>query len=138
MEKIKEAYIDSNVFIHATISDKVEGQAAIKILQDIVSRNITAFTSVLTFDEVFWKIKKLSSVEDALERTRDFLVFPNLIFLDVKLETIAKAHELIKQYSLDPRDAIHAASCLLNNIKIIISEDPHFDKLDFLKRKPIR
>src|SRR3989344_8560872 len=136
MEKTKEAYIDSNVFIYAAIQEKGIGEASIRILKDIISGKLNAFTSVLTFDEVFWKIKRLASAADALERTHDLLIFPNLTFLDVKLETIATAHKIIKQFGLDPRDSIHAACCLLEGVSIIISEDPDFDKLDFLKRKP--
>ncbi|HLD41590.1 MAG TPA: type II toxin-antitoxin system VapC family toxin, partial [archaeon] len=105
MEKTKEAYIDSNVFIYAAIQEKGIGEASIRILKDIISGKLNAFTSVLTFDEVFWKIKKLASAADALERTHDLLIFPNLTFLDVKLETIATAHKIIKQFGLDPRDS---------------------------------
>jgi len=137
MEKNKEAYLDSNVFIYAAVSEGSEGQNSIKIMKEVISGDLKAFTSALTFDEVFWKIKKLSSAEDALERTRDLLVFPNLTFLDVRLETIAKAHNIVKDYRLNPRDSIHAATCLLNRINVIVSADPDFDNLKFLKRKPL-
>ena len=137
MEKNKEAYLDSNVFIYAAVSEGSEGQNSIKIMKEVISGDLKAFTSALTFDEVFWKIKKLASIKDALERTHDLLIFPNLTFLDAKLETIASAHKIIEKFGLNPRDSIHAATCMLNNITTIISEDSHFDKLDFLKRKSI-
>ena len=138
MEKTQEAYIDSNIFIYSIVSQKEEGQACRQILQKVVSGIITAYTSALTFDEVFWKIQKLSNKQKALEATQNMLIIPNLVFLAVDINTITAAHKIIKDFDLDPRDAIHASCCLLNKIPIIISEDPDFDKLDFLKRKSVK
>ena len=98
MEKTQEAYIDSNIFIYSIVSQKEEGQACRQILQKVVSGIITAYTSALTFDEVFWKIQKLSNKQKALEATQNMLIIPNLVFLAVDINTITAAHKIIKDF----------------------------------------
>ncbi len=63
-----------------------------------------------------------------------FLKFSNLNFLAVNEEIIFKAQELISKYNLNPRDAIHAASALVNNVDEIISDDQDFDVINEIKR----
>ncbi len=138
MEKTQEVYLDSNVFIYSMVSESDLGQYCRELLKKVLEGEIIAYTSVLTFDEVFWKVKKLSNKEKAISTTQSMLLMPNLNFLDTNMNTVLGAHRLIREYDLDPRDAIHAATCKLNDIQTIISEDLHFDKLDFLKRKPIK
>ena len=49
-----------------------------------------------------------------------------------------KNEEIIEKYNLKPRDAIHVASALTNNIKEIVSDDPDFDKVKEIKRKKLK
>ena len=88
----------------------------------------------MTFDEFSYKVLKNKSDEDAIKSIAAFLSLPNLTFLATNKSTIWLAFELIKKYKLEPRDAIHAASAMQNNIKIIVSEDKDFDKVKEVKR----
>ncbi|MHC1628688.1 MAG: type II toxin-antitoxin system VapC family toxin [Candidatus Nezhaarchaeales archaeon] len=44
----------------------------------------------------------------------------------------------MERYDLKPSDAIHAATCIVNNIKYIVSEDQEFDKVEGIERLWIR
>jgi predicted nucleic acid-binding protein len=70
-------YLDSNVFIYATVNTKELGEKARSMLQRIQQGEEKAETSALTFDEVFWAINKLD-YEAALEACQTLLNFPNL------------------------------------------------------------
>ncbi|MDL5503193.1 MAG: PIN domain-containing protein, partial [Candidatus Methanoperedens sp.] len=95
---------------------------------------MTACTSFLTFDEVFYKVKKVKGPGVAIKNLEAFLTMPNMRFIDVNDGVIWKALELIRGYHLLPRDAIHAASAFIAGAKIIFSEDTDFDDIPGLKR----
>ncbi|MDD3792797.1 MAG: type II toxin-antitoxin system VapC family toxin [Candidatus Bathyarchaeota archaeon] len=129
-------YLDSNVFIYAIINTQDLGVKARFLLEKVQSGEEKAQTSALTFDEVFWAVKKHSK-EAAIEASQALLNFQNLDIIAATREIALSALELIKKYSLAPRDAIHAATALGEETETIISEDSHFDKIAELKRKPI-
>ena len=127
-------YVDSNIFVYALGNTDKKTKKCIHILEKITKKEIESSTSLLTWDEFYYTIKKQMSKEEAVEESKKFLNFPNLIFLEVTKEIISKAQELISEYNLKPRDAIHAASAIKNNIKEIISDDPDFDKIKEIER----
>ena len=47
---------------------------------------------------------------------------------------LIKAQKLIKFYNIKPRDALHAATALLQGSNEIISDDIDFDKIKEIKR----
>ena len=130
----KGFYIDSNVFIFAYTEDKENGIVCRKILDLIIGGEINAFTSTLTFDEIFNKITKLKDKNTALMVSELFLNINNLNFIGVDLNIINNSLSLLRLYNLGPRDAIHLASMRIKNIKTIISSDPDFDKIKGIKR----
>ena len=85
-------------------------------------------------DEVFWSIKKHKQ-ELAKETCNALLNFPNLEIVSFTRELAQKALEIIEESHLQPRDAIHAATAIATKADVIISTDPHFDKLKEIKRK---
>ena len=129
-------YLDANVFIYATINTEESGKKARALLQKVQQGEEKAATSALTFDEVYWAIKKRSP-ESAFEACQALIDFPGLEIIPADREIITLALQIIKKNNLAPRDAIHAASAISNKADLIISTDPHFDKLKELKRKPL-
>ncbi|MBI2106122.1 type II toxin-antitoxin system VapC family toxin [Candidatus Woesearchaeota archaeon] len=127
-------YLDANVFIFAAINEENIGKKAKAFLNSLLSRKTKIFTSTLTFDEFSYKVLKNRKREDALRVISAFFNIPYLTFLDVNSNMTWSAFELIKNYNLNPRDAIHAACAINNNIKIILSEDKDFDRVKELKR----
>lgn len=129
-------YLDSNVFIYATINTKELGEKARSLLQRIQQGEEKAETSALTFDEVFWAIKK-HNFEAALEACQALLNFPNLEIISANRELILSALQIIKEYHLAPRDAIHAATAIAEKADAVVSTDTHFDKIKELKRRSL-
>jgi hypothetical protein len=128
-------YIDSNVFIYPHSGNGLKSEASIKIIQEIIIGGLDAFTSYLTWDEVVHSLRKIIGKEKAIEQGKIFLNIPNVNFLSVNNEIIRKSQELMEKYSLKPRDAIHAASAILNKCDFIVSDDSDFDKVKEIKRK---
>ncbi len=129
-------YLDSNVFIYAAINTEEIGQKARALLQQIQQGDQKAATSVLTFDEVFWSIKKRKP-ELASETSYALLNFPNIDIVSADRKLALTALKLINEYNLAPRDAIHAATAIAMKADFIVSTDPHFDKIKELKRETI-
>ena len=129
-------YLDANVFIYSTINTQELGEKARAILQNIQQGEETAITSALTYDEVFWAIKKYS-LELAFEACEALLNFPNLEIIPADRELALSALQLIREYHLAPRDALHAATAIAEKADYIVSTDSHFDRLKELKRKEL-
>ncbi|MBI2583940.1 MAG: type II toxin-antitoxin system VapC family toxin [Candidatus Aenigmarchaeota archaeon] len=130
-------YLDSNVFITATIKSDERGQKCRELIRDIATGETKAASSALTFDEIFWRVKKEGGFDMALIAARTFLEMPNLVIIETNETILLEAYNLIKNYKLDPRDAIHAASAIVHGIFTIISDDPDFDRIKEMNRKRI-
>jgi len=129
-------YIDSNVFIYSLVASLNDDKTIFcrKILFSIIRKEINAFTSFLTWDEVVYNLKKKLGRNLALSHGEKFLYFPNLNFIKVDRQTIILAQKLMNTYEINPRDAIHAATALTVGVKEIISDDKDFDKIKDIKR----
>jgi len=134
----KSFYIDSNIFIFAYSEDKENGVVCRKILDLIIENKITAFTSTLTFDEIFNKIMRLKDKQTALIVSDLFLNLNNLRFIEVDLNIVSSSLFLLKKYNLGLRDAIHLACAFSKDLKNIITNDKDFDKIEEIKRHDIK
>ena len=130
-------YIDSNVFVYAALNTEELGDRARLLLSRVQQGKERAVTSALAFDELVWAVKKHRSLEDAVSAGEAFLNFPNLKLVVVNGDLLVSALNLIKKYRLDPRDAIHAATAVMEKAKTLVSTDSHFDRIKELKRKPL-
>lgn len=128
---MKNRYIDANIFIQAILHEDDNAQ---KVLYKVIKKEIQGITSILSWDELVFILRKFIDNETAISEGKKFLIFPNLKFVDAKKEIIIKAQNLIEEYNLKPRDAIHAATAFSLNINEIISEDNDFDKIKELTR----
>jgi predicted nucleic acid-binding protein len=129
-------YLDANVFLNAILNREEEGEKARSIIQKLQKGEMAA-ACALSFDEVFWIVKKHRDFNKALRASKALLQTPNLTFLKVDDETLWSALSLAEKYRLAPRDAIHLACALNNGISTIISEDEDFDKIKEIKRTKI-
>ncbi|MBO3799077.1 MAG: type II toxin-antitoxin system VapC family toxin [Thermoproteota archaeon] len=131
------SYVDSNVFIYPVIYDPAsvpEAAKARSFLLEIARGKIEAYASTVTWDEVAWVVRKILGADVSKAQGRKFLDFPNLKILPVKRTTAMKAQDLMEEYGLKPRDALHAAIALENKITTIVSYDEDFDKIKVMKR----
>jgi len=130
-------YLDSGVFIYAALSREAVGNRARQLLQKVSAGHEEASSCALAFDELTWVVQKHRSREDALAVGQSFLALPNLSVFSVGQDSLFAALSLMQKYPLDPRDAIHASTAILNRCSAIVSADAHFDRLKEITRKPI-
>lgn len=124
-------YIDANVFIQGILRDDNNSK---KVILGIANKEFVGVTSVLSWDEIVFVVRKFLGGDIAKREGNKFFRLPNFEFVDAKKGTMLKAQRLIEKYNLKPRDAIHAATAIQSGVKEIISEDKDFDRLDELKR----
>ncbi len=130
----KETYIDSNLLIYSVIDIGEKGEKARKVIEKIKDGDYKAYTSTLTLDEVMWIVQNQKDKETAYESAKTIMDIPNLHFISVNIETIMKALEIYNKNKLNPRDSIHLAAIKEKNLKMIMSSDSDFDKIEDLKR----
>src|SRR3989338_3824099 len=126
-------YIDANIFVYSVfLNDK--GEKARQALQLVQDSKIHAITSVLTFDEVVWSLRKHINEETAIAATKSFFLLPELAICDVTHKIFLDSLDIMQHEKMKPRDAIHVATMRENKILKIISEDSDFDKIKNIKR----
>ena len=94
-------------------------------------------TSLLTWDELSWVVRKIEGMEAGLTAGATFLKLQNLSLLAVNLSVILRAQELIDKYQLKPRDAIHVSTALSAGEREMISDDAELDVVREIKRRPL-
>lgn len=130
-------YLDSAVFIYATISRESVGDRARELLCKVRDGEEEATSCALAFDEIVWVVMKHRERPDALAAGEAFLSFPNLKVPDVGETDLRSAASLMRRYPLAPRDAIHASAALNSKCSAIVSSDAHFDVISGIRRRPI-
>src|ERR1700730_16583649 len=123
-------YLDSNVFVYAVTHDQArnkKAKEASRILRGVEENGARAVTSLLTWDELSWVVRKLHGREAGVRASAVLLKMQNLVLLTVNLTVILRAQELLERYSLAPRDAIHVSTALIAGEREIVSEDADLD-----------
>ena len=132
-------YIDSDVFLYPVLyNDIKESETAREILSEIEGKNIQAYTSTLTWDELSYVVERIFGKTDSIEVGKRFLNFPFLRFVPVDDEIIRRSQVIREKYNLKPRDSIHLSCAIERNISKIITNDTDFDGLKEITRIPIK
>ena len=132
-------YIDSNVFLYPVLYSGIkEAETAGEILTGIEQKNIQAYTSTLTWDEVSYVVERAFGKTDSIEVGKKFLNFPFLRFIPVDDEIIRRSQVIREKYNLKPRDSIHISCAIERNISEIITDDADFDGIKEITRIPIK
>lgn len=129
-------YLDTNIFLYPQTGANTLSGACVAILEKAARGQISAGTSVLTWDEFHYALQKKKELGKSAATTQSklFLQLPGITFFAVTLDIVSKAQEIVELCHLDPRDAIHAATAILNGCKEIVSDDKDFDVVKGLKR----
>jgi predicted nucleic acid-binding protein len=131
--------------------------AARSLFTRIEAGDLRAYTSVLTFDELAYRLL-LALVRDRypgspLERLRDqeaqmiaefypqlsphltrLRAFPNLSLVDVTPSDLEIMDEGLRMYHLRPRDALHLAAMQKCRCFDVLSHDSDFDRVPTVQR----
>ena len=128
-------YLDANILLYPMLQQDTRATACRVVLDQVVS-GAEAATSVLTWDEVVYVVRKLQGPARAAQQGRLLLQFPGLRFLSADMDVLRRAQKLVERYALAPRDAIHAATALTAGIHDFVSEDADFDSVTEFRRWP--
>lgn len=131
--------------------------AARDLFARIEAAELQAYTSVLTFDELAYRML-LALIRDhyggsPLEQLRDnepqmiaqfypqiaphlshLRAFPNLFLVDITSSDLAVMDEAMSQYHIRPRDALHLAAMQKCGCLNLVSHDPDFDRVPQIHR----
>jgi len=127
-------YLDANVFVFAAVNTEDLGDKARSIIRRIQLGEETAVTSALTWDEVFWAVKK-HNMELAFEVCEAMMNLPNLEIISADKELALSALRLMRDCHLAPRDALHAATAIACDVDFVVTSDEHFSRVKELKVK---
>lgn len=131
-------YIDSNVFLYPVLyNDLKESESARDILTQIEKKNIKAYTSTLTWEEVSYVVERTLGKTDAIEVGKKFINFPFLRFIPVDEVILRRSQFIREKYNLKPRDSIHLSCAMERNISEIITDDVDFEGIMEIKRVPL-
>lgn len=129
-------YVDSNILLYPLLYDPKaveEAGEAKAFLLKVARGEVEAYTSTLTWDEVVWVVRRLVGAAPSIEAGRKLLRL-RIGLLGVRASTIHRAQILMERYELRPRDAIHAATAIENDVSSFVSFDEGFDVVDELDR----
>jgi len=133
-------YIDSNVFLYPILyneESEPKAKKAKKVLLEVESGELEAYTSTLTWDEVVWVVSKTMGRAEGIKQGQKLVGFVNLGFIGADESIISQAQTLMSKYNLAPRDSIHVASAFKLKLKTIISDDKDIDAIKEVKRIPL-
>ena len=132
-------YYDANVFVYAYVEARGNalGDAGRGWLAKARKGKVAVSTSALTWDEVVWAVRKIAGPEASGRASREFIELPNLQLVSADRDIVERAHRLMGDCGLKPRDAVHAASALDLGERDFVSSDSDFDRVPGLKRIPL-
>ncbi|MCL7454328.1 MAG: type II toxin-antitoxin system VapC family toxin [Anaerolineae bacterium] len=135
--------------------------AARDLFVRIEAAELQAYTSVLTFDELSYRML-LALIRDhyegsPFEHLRDnqaqmiaqfysqmaphmahLRAFPNLFLVDVTSPDLAVMDKAMRQYHIRPRDALHLAAMQKCGCLNLVSHDSDFDRVPQVRRYTLR
>ena len=147
-------YVDTMIFYdHLRATEP----ATIDFFDRVKQGDLLALTSVLTFDELAYRVL-LAHIRDKYDGSpldhlrhkeaqmiaefypsispvlRRLQAFPNLATVDVTAADILEMHRNILEYKLRPRDALHLATLRRAGCLQIVSHDGGFDRVPEISR----
>ena len=149
-------YVDSNIIIYDATNHPEYGASCSKFLDRVEFGEISAVTSVLSVNETVHKlsvielssklkkkpvsviplIKKNPSILDELETpffAVESIMNMNLEIVGLFVPIFVAALESMKQYRLMSNDAIHVATMKRYGITNIATNDPDFERVEWIK-----
>ena len=128
-------FVDTNVFIYFYEEEPEFVDKAEKILKKVDETPGMGFTSTLILKEICWYFESLGEY-DKLESVFQNIINSNISIITVNVDHIKKAVSLKKEHKrIELNDLINYYVMKDNAIRVIFSNDDHFDKLSGIERK---
>jgi len=127
-------FVDSNIFLYVVQAHPQFGKVSKGILKRI-DKGEKAVTSLVNLAEICWWLEKhgkKDQIEDELKLITSIL---NLEIASLTPEDFLLTGKLIKEHGIDFNDCIILSVMRRLEIKRIYSNDPDFDKVEWVKRE---
>ncbi|MGB2841096.1 MAG: PIN domain-containing protein [Halobacteriota archaeon] len=150
----EKVFIDTNIFTYLLTNDKRYVDSVKSFLKKVEQDFHIGFFNLTVFDETLFNFTKIQVIKRYKIKREDFNSFykqnpaiigeidfkpvlrlfsmDNLNFLTSNL-ILEQITEFSRVYSLLPADAIHLATMKANNLIKIASNDPDFERVDWIK-----
>ena len=128
-------FLDSFTLIHAIDKNSRFHEECLNVVIKCAKGEIDAATSLETLEETLYILSKLTTCSIALGVISDLLKMSKIKKYEMNLSIFEQALEIIETTPLKrPKDAINVATMLENKIRLIISEDKDYDKVQLIQR----
>lgn len=147
-------YVDTMIFYQLL---RENGSLAEVFFRGSQAKNIQLYTSVLTFDELAYRLllalirdKYSGSPLDQLRKNEQALIaefsskieaaliqlqsLPNLSLIDYTVADVSIMHQNMRLFYLRPRDALHLATMQKTKCLEVVSHDSDFSSVPFIQR----
>ena len=130
---VEKVALDTNIIIYLLEQNHKFFSAARDVFDLIESGSVRGITSALALTEVLTRPYKMGDYTLANEYKLLFRYFPNFCMLDVDAMVSERAAWLRARYGLKTPDAIFAATALVGEADVFISNDSDLYKVEELK-----
>ena len=118
-------FVDASVFAYALGDEHPERLASQGVVQDAAAGRIVLHASVVMVQELLHHRMRRTDGDTALRQARAASELCVLHPFDASV--LARALELVATSPLQGRDAVHAATALLQGLPTLLSSDADFD-----------
>jgi len=131
---VKSYFIDTNILMYAHGKPNKYKNACLEIMHLISIDKIFGIINAEVLQEIFYKYFSIGQTKIGIEMARNALDIIHMVW-PIEKDDLEITLQLFKEYNfLNPRDSIHIASMIKNNVKEMISADRHFDKIEKVSR----
>lgn len=131
---MKPVFIDTNIPIYAGGKPHPNKKPCAQVIMAIAKGEIRAVSSAEVLQEILHRHSQTRERAKGIKMLHEFRELLSDIF-PVTIKEVNMAATFLEKYpNIEARDAIHIATMLTNDIKLILSTDKHLDDIQGIKR----
>ena len=128
-------FVDTNIPMYAAGREHRYRKACQVIINALAEGSIQGVTDTEVLQEILYRYHYINRQQDGWRIYDSFRTIMDQAVLPVTVEDMDLARKLSGKYpDMPPRDLIHVAVMLNNDVNAIISADAHFDQLNETSR----
>ena len=131
---MKPVFVDTNIPIYAGGKPHPNKKPCANVIMAMAKGEIQAVSSAEVLQEILHRHSQTKERAKGIKMLHEFSELLSDIF-PVTIKEVNLAATFLEKYpNIEARDAIHIATMLTNDIKLILSTDKHFDDIQRIKR----
>ena len=133
---MSEYFLDTNIFMYAAGKPHEFKEPCISILSKVQSGELNAAIDTEVFQEILYRYHHINLSDKGVDLAWSMMDI-RFDVLPVTKKVIEVSLYFYQQYQnkgISPRDIIHVATMIQNDIKKIVSVDRHFDVIEEVQR----